>query len=81
MRAVLLFAARATAAPADGGRGAVLPVRVARAGGGGGCRGAGTRAQDRRVEEMGVRYGLGLGEGTDRVRVGVDAEGLVCEDR
>lgn len=41
VRAVLLFAAHATAAPADGGRGAVLPVRVARAGDGVGCRGAG----------------------------------------
>lgn len=41
VRAVLLFAAHATAAPADSGRGAVLPVRVARAGDGGGCRGAG----------------------------------------
>lgn len=43
--------------------------------------GLGTRAQDRCVEEMGVRYGLGLGEGTGGlVRVGVDAEGFVYED-
>lgn len=53
-----------------------VPEMVADAGG------LGTRAGDRRVEEMGVRYGLGLGERTDGVvRVGVDAEGFVCEDR
>jgi len=40
--------------------------------------GLGTQAGDRRVEEMGLRYGPGLGEGTDEVvRVGVDAEGFV----
>jgi len=56
--------------------GSRVPEMVADAGG------LGARAQDQRVEEMGVRYGLGLGEGTDGVvRVGVDAEGSVYEDR
>lgn len=81
VRAVLLFAAHATAAPADGGRGAVLPVRVARARDGGGCREAGdagagpARGDGREVWAWAVGGDGGGGE------VGVDAEGFICEDR
>jgi hypothetical protein len=60
--------------------GSRVPEMVAGAGGLG--TRARARARDRRVEEMGVRYGLGLWQGTDGVvRVGVDAGGFVYEDR